>query len=532
MIEPARTVGELVRMGARRWPQRVAVAMAQGASVSYAELDERTDRLAGALIQTGLVPGDRIAAWMEDGVPYVELYIAAAKASLVMVPVNARLRAVEAQQLLLDAEPQALFWTPAVAGELDALGRLAANWLTVSTAPDHRAAFEFEQLVQDGEPRVHPEPGPDDLYIIGYTSGTTGSPKGAMLTHRGVLAIARLNAHSYRLPPHSVAALTGSMSFVATVPAHIVSHLWVGGTCIIMGRWDVATLLRTIAARGVTFTYIPSPLLADFTAAAERDPAAWSTLRSVLHSASRADPDKLAALCAVVGDRFVEGLGMTENSGGLVTATTAADIRGHGDARDIFASVGRAVIESEVRIVDDAGADVAHDGRTIGELVIRSPAVMAGYWRRPAETAAALRDGWYHTGDLAAIDEAGYVYMSDRRTDLIVSGGMNVYPSEVEQCIAELPKIAECAVVGLPHERWGLTVVAAVVPVLGATIDPQSVIDHCAGRLAGFKKPTAVTVLEELPRTTSLKIRRGEVRDLLEAQLVDQHAGLSTKRLV
>jgi fatty-acyl-CoA synthase len=529
VTDPVVTVGDLVREGARRWPGRRAVAETSGASVSYAELDDRTDRLAGALLAHGLEAGDRVAAWMEDGIPYVELYLAAAKAGLVMVPINVRLRAAEARELLVDAQPRALCWTPGVT-EVDAVADLAADWLTVSTGTDVRADLGYQRLVQDGVPLAHPAPSPDSLYIIGYTSGTTGAPKGAMLTHRSVLAIARLNAHSYRLPRHSVAALTGSMSFVATVPAHIISHLWVGGTCILMGRWDVPTLLSTIATERVTFTYVPSPFIAEFTEAAQRDRRAWASLRSVLHSASRVDPDGLAALCAVVGDRFVEGLGMTENSGGLITATTAADARGEGAARDVFASVGRVVMESDLTVVDESGAPVVRDGETIGELLIRSPAVMDGYWRRPEATAEALRGGWYHTGDLVAVDRAGYVYVSDRRTDLIVSGGINIYPSEVELCISQLPEVAECAVVGLPHERWGRTVVAAVVIAPGAMIDPQSIIDHCAARLAGFKKPTAVTVLDELPRTTSMKVRRTAVRDQLEAEL--HLANLPTKRLV
>jgi len=513
MTTTVATVGDLVALGAQRSPPRRAVTTRQGRSVTYAELDRRTNRLAHALLGQGLVAGDRVAAWMEDSVEYVELYLAAAKAGLVMVPINARYRAGEAAHQLADSGARALVWTAGLTAAVAALDLPDDEFVTVSTDPNGRARHRFEKLLAGGAPDRPPAPAPDDLLILGYTSGTTGRPKGAMLTHRSVLAIARLNALSYRLPAYSVAALTGSMSFVATVPAHILSHLYVGGTAVVMGSWDVPALLETLGRERVTFTYIPTPLLDDVTTALAKDPGAAATVQSVLHSASKAEPQRVAALCAVIGDRFVEGWGMTENSGGLATATTRADIAGCSPADDVFASVGRAVPESVVAVVDDDGHPLPHDGRAVGELLVRSPALMAGYWNNPDATAAALRDGWYHSGDLGCIDAAGYVYVTERRTDLIVSGGMNVYPSEVEGCLRTLPGVRDCAVVGVPHERWGQTVVAVVVPEPHLPVTEQAVIDHCRRRMAGFKKPTRVVFRETLPRTSNLKVARSVLRD-------------------
>lgn len=499
------TVGDLVALGAQRSPQRLAVTTRHDRSVTYDELDRRTNRLAHALLGQGLVSGDRVAAWMEDSVEYIELYIAAAKAGLVMVPVNARYRAGEAAHLLADSGARALVWTAGLTAAVAELDLPDDEFVTVSTDPNGRARHRYEKLLAAGARDRPPAPAPDDLFVLGYTSGTTGQPKGAMLTHRSVLAIARLNALSYRLPAHSVAALTGSMSFVATVPAHILSHFYVGGTAVVMGRWDVSSLVETLGRERVTFTYIPTPLLDDVTTALAEDPAAWATLQSVLHSASKADPCRVAALCAVIGDRFVEGWGMTENSGGLVTATTRADVAADTMADDIFASVGRAVPECVVAVADD------------GELLVRSPALLAGYWNNPAATAAALRDGWYHSGDLGSIDSAGYVYVTERRTDLIVSGGMNVYPSEVERCLQSMPGVRDCAVVGVPHDRWGQTVVAVVVPEPAWPVTERGVIDHCRRRLAGFKKPTQVVFVDALPRTPNHKLARSALRhDVVE----------------
>jgi fatty-acyl-CoA synthase len=509
------TYGTLVRLGARRSPTLTAVKLLGGRTVSYAELDDRTDRLANALLAQGLDPGDRVAAWMEDGVEYVELYVAVAKAGLVIVPINSRLQPAEATYHLVDSGARAIVWTTGLAGRVAELDdELAYGLIRVSTDPA-ADALAFEDLVQLGHGPPPPDPDPDALFIIGYTSGTTGRPKGAMLTHRSVAAIARLNAISYRLSMLSVLALSGSMSFVAVVPAHIGCHLYLGGTIVILGPWDVEGLLDTIERERATFTYLPSPLMTDFTEAARRRPRAWAHLQTLLHSASKADPAKVRALCEVIGDRFVEGLGMTENSGGLITATTREDIVGHTEATDPFDSVGRPVCESAVRIDGPDGEAVSQDGSEVGEIVMTSPALMGGYWNRLEESEQALRDGWYRSGDLGWMDPAGYVYLTERRTDLIVTGGVNVYPSEVEQCIASLAGVAECAVVGVPHERWGQTVAAVVVRVPGSDVSGDAIVDHCRRHLAGFKKPTKVVFVESLPKTASLKVKRAEIREFL-----------------
>ncbi|MGH3520911.1 MAG: class I adenylate-forming enzyme family protein, partial [Haloechinothrix sp.] len=280
--------------------------------------------------------------------------------------------------------------------------------------------------------------------------------------------------------------------------------------------WDVESLSHTIAERRANFTYAPSPLLNEITRSWERHPHRWKSLTTVLHSASKADPQVLAAFAEVSGGRLVEGWGMTENSGGLVTATTPADLTA---GTELFDTVGRAVVETGVRVVDAGGTDLAHDGVTVGELLVSSPALADGYWNQPDATAAAFRAGWYHTGDLGTIDPAGYVRIAERRTDLIVSGGMNVYPSEVEQVIGADPRVAACAVVGIPHAQWGQAVAAAVVRASGAGgLDASDVIEVCRAHLASYKKPTAVVFLDALPMTHSMKIARAEVRRLLAAQ--------------
>jgi acyl-CoA synthetase (AMP-forming)/AMP-acid ligase II len=505
------TVGDLVAFGTGRTPDRVALKMRDGQGLTYRELDRRTNRLANALLGSGLAPGDRVGAWMEDRLEYPELYLALAKAGLVVVPINARYRAGEAAYCIEDAGATALVWTEGLTELVEELDPGPGMLLLSTDGSGPAGTRALGDVAASGADVRPPAPDPDALLVLAYTSGTTGSPKGAMLTHSTVLSICRLNTMSYRLPAYSVAAITGTLSFPAMMPAHVLSHLYVGGTAVIMGRWDPEILVDTIARERVTFTYLATPMMHSFAEYARGVRERWATLESVLHSSSRATPEQRAELCDVIGDRYVEGWGMTENSGGLMAATTRRDISSPPPGVEIHASAGRAVIEMAVEVIDEQGQPVPRDGSTLGELIYSGPAVTIGYWNRPEATASALRGGWFHSGDLGTIDPLGYVYVTERRTDLIVSGGMNVYPNEVERCIMQLPGVHECIVVGAAHERWGQTVVAVIIGASDVT--EQEVIDHCRRHLAGYKKPTRVFFVDDVPRTPSLKVKRAELRD-------------------
>jgi fatty-acyl-CoA synthase len=503
-------LGELLRANALRAPDQVAFKLRGGPERTYGELDRRTDQLAQALRGSGFEPGDRVAAWMEDGLEYVELYFAAAKAGLVMAPINARYKPREARFQLEDSGARALFYTAGVAERAEAVMEDVSRGDVKAVGPEG-----FDELVRAGSQRPLSPPPEDALLMIGYTSGTTGTPKGAMLTHRSVRALARSNALCYRLALGSIGVFAGSMSFVATVPAFLLSHVTVGGTVVMLGRSSVEEQIAAIESEHGSYTSVSSPRLEEFAELVSRSPGRVASLQSLLHGASKAPRHLHERMLEVVGDRYLEGWGMTENSGGLLTATTRRDMRGEGDALDVLASAGRPVIDTVVDVVGEDGQPLEHDGRTPGELIARAPTLMQGYWRRPEATEAALRDGWYHTGDVGTIDPAGYVYVSDRRSDLVVSGGMNVYPSEVEACIAELPGVAECVVFGAPHERWGQTVVAAVVRRPGVELSPDDVIEHCRSVMATFKKPSRVWMVDALPRNTSGKVLREATRRMV-----------------
>lgn len=503
------TIGAAVDFHAIKTPARLAYwDESQGTGRTYAELSQRITRLANALLGAGLRPGSRIAVWMTSSVATVEVCFAAARAGLVVTPINERFKVGEATFQINSSGSEALFYST----ELDHVAReLAARFDLRLVASD----ADIDGLIATAGTTPPAGPKPDDLFLLGYTSGTTGRPKGAMLTHRSMLATGRMNTVAYRLPIGSVGLYRGSMSFVATIGSFLMSHLYVGGTVVILSTGDPAKIVDAIIRHRCNYTSIATPLLDGFREAVQRRPAALDCLTTVLHGASAAPARQLKDFVNVFGPRFVEGWGMTEHSGALATATTRADVTGHSEAQaDVFTSVGRAVPEALVRIVDESRRPLPHDGVTIGELVLKSPALGVGYWDDPAATANAFQDGWYYTGDLAAIDEQGYVYLSDRRSDLIVSGGMNIYPSEVEQVIGSIPDVREVAVVAAPHPVWGQTVVAVIVAE-SEGVTEESVVEYCRREMAGFKKPTRVLFVDQLPKTASEKVRRQDLRELV-----------------
>lgn len=505
-------IGNQLRLGALRKPRQIAVEVVGQGMRSYAELDERTNRLAQALLGFGLEKGDRVGIWMGNCLEYIEMYLACAKAGLVVVQINIMHKADEAQYQLMDADCSALLYDDSVAEYLDQLdGGLDIRLLIAVGDVRVKHAGGFEELLAAGVNTMPPLPKDGDLLVIGYTSGTTGFPKGAELTHRSVKSLGQTNAIASRYACSSRQVFGLSLSFSAAIPAHVLPHLLVGGTTTILRKWDTDRILGEIERSRATFTILPTPSISEFCELVERNPRRAASLESILHSSSKAAPSHLERLVEAVGPRLVEGWGMTENSGGLLAATVSRDyLDGN---REIFNSTGRAVPDCVVTLVDEARRPLPHDGDTVGQLVAHSASLARGYWRNPGATREVFKSGWYFTGDLGRIDPEGYIYVLDRRNDLILSGGMNVYPSEVERVIMSMPGVDECGVVGVPHPRWGTTPVAFIVS-RNAQVAPDVAVEFCRKRLANYKVPSQIFVVPQIPKNSSGKILRQELRSL------------------
>jgi len=515
-----------VRRQRLRVPGRVAVRTRDGARLSYGELDARSDRLANALRGHGLRTGDAIALWMDDQVANVEVYVAAAKAGFVIVPVNERLQPPEAQFIIEESDARAVLYSDTVAERLAAChgtGVLGDRLLLAADRERIGGALLYDELVEAGR-ATPPGPergsgprGPDEPYLVAFSSGTTGFPKGAVLTPRSVGHITVMSALARRLVYYGMGVVASSLSFPAAITADILTLLSTGSSILLMGKgWDIDELLSVTERERATFVNVLGPHIPDLAEAARRRPHALDTVLSVIHGGSKIPRNQLAELHAAIGDRLGEVWGMVEHSGGPITTTAPQDYGPAGEARDVFDSVGRTLPDCTVEVIGADGHALPHDGAAVGELVVRSPALMKGYLRQPEATSAVLTDGWYHTGDLGTIDQAGFVYVVDRRKDLIVSGGMNIYPSELERVIQECPGVREVAVVGMPHPRWGRTPVAVVVTARDGQLTAESVLGFLAGRLASYKKPTRVLFVAELPRNVSGKIVKSLVEGIVE----------------
>jgi acyl-CoA synthetase (AMP-forming)/AMP-acid ligase II len=485
-------------------------------ALTYDQLLDGAARVANVLRAAGFAPGDPVAAMLEDRVESLQVYLGAWLAGQPIVHVNDRLAAPEVQHILDDSGARVLVNTD---GRNDVVARLTgldALALRV-TIGDQAApgALLFADAIAAASPTVTlAERTREQLAIVGYTSGTTGRPKGAMITHGALVDCVRQLPALNRIGAYGRCAFTGTLSFPGGIWGVILPHLYMGGTVTFLHPYTPASWVEHLERDQSTYTYVPSPFVTAFVDELAQRPHALDSLQTVLHSGSPVPRSQVAALVEVIGDRYAEMWGMTEGVAPF-TVTTRDDWTSAPRADDILASAGRLLPMTSLTVLGPDGQPVP-TGET-GELVVRSDILFSGYLNNPAATEAAFCEYGFRTGDVGRVDAGGYVYVTGRATQLIISGGANVYPAEVEAAISGLAGIAECAVFGLPDARWGEAVTAAVVLQPGAQLSEADVIAHVRGVIASYKRPQRVYFLDALPRTASMKVQT----DVLKAQLRD-----------
>ena len=504
------TLGGVLAGSLARAGDRVAVR-SHGETRTHRQLLENAARLANGLTAGGARPGDRVALMVSDHVTSVEAYVGCFLGGYVAVHVNDRLAPPEVAAILADADARAFGYTPDLAEKVASVDGVDAVPCVFGVGAGEVEHTPWEALLGAGSSRDPRVPrAADDLAIVGYTSGTTGRPKGVMHSQLTMLRALRHMPVHFDIRPRSRCAMTGTLSFVAGLWGVLLPHLYLGGEISFMAGLAPDEWFARMLAEGSTVTYVPTPLAGAFVEQVQRHPQVLRTLRAAVHSGSQMPPDAVRAVVAAIGDRYGESYGMTE-TGAPVTRTESADWVTAGEADDIYASAGRPVHIAEIAILAANGKRLA-PGET-GEIAVHSDTQFVGYFHNPQLTAEAVVDGWLRTGDIGHVDAAGFLYVTDRAKDMIVSGGMNVYPAEVEAALSGLPGLAEIAVIGAPHERWGETVVAIAVACGGTErIDESAVIAAARERLASYKKPTRVVFVESLPRTASLKVDKPELR--------------------
>ncbi|MFF7448988.1 MULTISPECIES: long-chain-fatty-acid--CoA ligase [unclassified Streptomyces] len=481
---------------ARKTPHRTALIHGEQ-STDYRTLHARTTRLAHALRARGVRRGDRIAYLGPNHPSYLETLFAAGTLGAVFVPLNTRLAGPEIAYQLTDSGAKALVHGPSHTGLVAGLPGSTDVRIYVEVG----AAYE-DVLASAATEAIDEPVAPDDTCVIMYTSGTTGRPKGAMLTHGNLTWNAVNVLVDTDLIADERALVSAPLFHTAGLNMLTLPVLLKGGACVLVEAFDPAATLDLIERHRITFMFGVPTMFEQVARHPRWADADLSSLR-ILTCGGSPVPTPLIAAYQERGLTFLQGYGMTEASPGtlFLDAEHALDKAGSAGVPHFF---------SDVRVVrpDLTPADV---GET-GEVHVRGPHVMPGYWGLPEESAACFADGWFRSGDAARVDDDGYVYIVDRIKDMIISGGENVYPAEIEDLLLSHPDIVECAVIGVPDDTWGEVPRAVVVPREGASLDTDEVLASLSGRLAKYKIPKSVVLADELPRTASGKLLKSRVR--------------------
>jgi long-chain acyl-CoA synthetase len=490
-------LGSIVSEGAERSPQAVAIRLG-AVELTYGELDDRSARLATLLGERGIEAGDRVGVMLPNVPEFPIAYYGVLRAGAIVVPMNVLLKRREIAFYLADSGAKLLLaWHGFAAEAGDGAGDAGAELIEVDPGP-------FAELLAGQEPRPGlADTDEEDTAVILYTSGTTGQPKGAELTHFNLdrnADIAGRTTCEIGQGDIVLGSLPLFHSFGQTVSMN--ASLKVGATLTMLPKFDPAEALETMQRDRVTHFYGVPTMYGALLYHPGREEFDTSSLRSCITGGASMPVEVLRGFEEAFGCIVLEGYGLSE--------TSPVSSSNHPDRERKPGSIGTPLEDVEMRVVDENDNPVAQG--EIGEIVIRGHNIMKGYWQRPDATAEAMRGGWFHSGDMARMDEDGYFFIVDRKKDLIIRGGYNVYPREVEEVLYEHPKIREAAVVGLPHDQWGEEIGAAVVLHDGEVLAPQEVSEYVKERIAAYKYPRVVWFVGELPKGPTGKILKREIQ--------------------
>ena len=480
---------------------------------TYAQLSDRVAHLAGALQQLGMQTGDRVGLLGLNSDRFLEYFLATWWGGGVVNPVNIRWSVPEIVYSLDDCDTRILMiddtFLPMAEGIANS-ARVKPLLIHIGEGPTPEGMLAYEQLIRDAVPVDDAFRGGDDLASIMYTGGTTGRPKGVMQSHMNLWTASIARIADVPVPADALTLHIAPMFHLAALSRVILLSL-LGLPSIFVPAFDAVAVMQTIERERITETLIVPTMLQALIMHPDFAKYDLSSLKSLTYGASPiAVPLLELALKALPNVEFTQGYGMTE-AAPPISASGPENHNAEAIANGRLRSAGRPGLGVTVRIVDEQGREVPRG--TVGEIIVRGPNIMLGYWNKPEETAEALRDGWMHTGDGAYMDDEGFIYIVDRFKDMIVTGGENVYSGEVESAIASHPAVAACAVIGVPCQQWGEAVHAVIVLKPGTHTASTDIIEHCRQQIAGYKTPKTVEFRDALPLSGAGKILKRDLRE-------------------
>ncbi|MFH1058903.1 MAG: long-chain-fatty-acid--CoA ligase [Pseudomonadota bacterium] len=510
------TVGDLLIRGARKFPSKTAVICGE-VSMTYQAFNARVNRLAQGLLARGLQKGDRIGVLTENCQQFLELYFAAAKTGGIFCPFNNLLTERETGDLLNYASPRFLFYSPANAAKVAALAPKVEGLQACFAlqGPAGEGAQSYEALLEAAsaeEPNCAVRP--DDVMSIYFTSGTTGQPKGALRSHHHLVTTSTTGVIENKIGYDERVLVVTPMYHVSFEDNIGRCFLMPNTTVIYPAHFDPAGVLDMMAAERITCCLLVPTMINALVHNPLINETDLSSLRRIFYVGAPMPVELLKKSMKTFGRfgcGFCQQYGATE-TGPLSTILPPEDhvVDGPPEKVKRLASAGRPVLDYEVRVINRGKDAVPGED---GEIVLRSEAMMQGYWRMPEATAERIRDGWLYTGDIGHLDNDGYLYIVDRKNDLIISGGKNIYPREVEEVLYQHPAVLEATVVGVPDEYWGEAVKAVIVLHAGAESSEEDIIAFCAQNLASYKKPKTVEFWDNLPKSAAGKLLKRKVRE-------------------
>jgi len=504
-------IKDVVERNARRFPNELALVHHEN-RFTFKEHNERVNRLANAFLKLGIKKGDRVSIILDNCHQYCEIMAAASKAGFILAHFSTSLRE-EFNHVVGNAEPSMMIVGENHAHKFNPEWKSIKEVICVGKAEGNR--IDYEQLLADSpadEPNIEVT-AEDGLYLY-YTSGTTAMPKGALHTNATMAINAQTMISSFNMKYHSERTVTVQpLYFTAPTVCMINPSMYAASPVVILDGFNPQEMFEVIEREKITQTYVVPTMIFRMVEFPDADKYDYSSLRRVIYGSSSIPVTVLKKAINKFGNIFHQLYGLTESH--ILTFLPADEHIVEGSENEVkrLASCGREMPDCHVRIVRENGSDIKRDAKETGEIIAESECLMKEYFKMPEKTQEAIKDGWIYTGDIASMDKDGYIYILDRKNDLIISGGVNIYPREVEEVLYTHPAVAEAAVVGVSDEEWGEKVKAYIALKPGIAVTEQEIIDFAKGRLASYKKPKEVEFLDFLPKGTTGKILKKELKE-------------------